>query len=240
MISKSLSQTMPIEVDQEEARDQLLQFNLSLVFSLITLAAFVMALIAPILRQAPDVSFWGISFILGLQLAGMAAYLISAIKRRKKMLAQCGKRLGTGFCGLLKWRHWPFLKSWMFTLLVSLFQLGVAALFSHAPIHPGMFFYWFYLFQLGIHSGMVFSDLLWQNYPNSFTFYENGLVVPNRGYMTWDGVSVRPSTLYPDRMVIVIHPDERGMLGDTKVVQAPKGLRTLVQELAANAQSAAR
>ncbi len=237
--SESISMVESFEtIDQEDARDQLLQFNLSLLFSMITLAAFVAAMMAPFLRDAQNISYWRVAFILGLQAAGMGTYLQAALRRRKKMLEECGKRLGTGYCGLLRWRHWPFLKSWMFTLLVTLFQLGIAVLVSSAPIHPGMFMYWFYLFQLGIHSGMVFSNLCWQHYPNSFTFYENGLVAPTRGYMLWSQVTVRPSTLYPDRMVIVIHPDERGMLGDTKVVQAPKALRAQAQQLSMNAKSA--
>ena len=220
------------ESSEQEVSDLLLQFNLSLLFSLITLAAFAVALLAPILRDAQNISYARTAFILGVQATGMASYLRSAVRRRRRMLEVCGMRLGVGYCGLFKWRHWPFLKSWMLTLLMTLFQMGMAILLSPAPIHPGMFIYWIYLFQVGVHSGMVFSNLIWKQYPSSFTFYEHGLVAPSRSYMTWDKVTVRPSTLYKDRIVIVIHPDEKGMLGDTKVVQAPRKLREQVQQLA--------
>jgi len=225
--------------EREEANDQLLQFNLSLLFSLITLGAFVAAIITPILRDAENISYGRIAFFLGLQLIGMVTYCLWALKRRKKMLSECGQRLGIGYCGVLRWRHWPFIKSWMSTLFVSLIQFGLALLFSTLPLHPGMFMYWIYLIQLGIHSGMVFSNLLWKNYPSSITFYENGILSPMKIYLPWDKVTVRPSRLYPDRMVVVIHPDANGMLGDTKVVQAPRALRERVQHLAAQCKEVA-
>ena len=201
--------------------------------SLITLAAFAVALLAPILRDAQNISYARTAFILGVQATGMASYLRSAVRRRRRMLEVCGMRLGVGYCGVFKWRHWPFLKSWMLTLLMTLFQMGMAILLSPAPIHPGMFIYWIYLFQVGVHSGMVFSNLIWKQYPSSFTFYEHGLVAPSRSYMTWDKSPLSGRA----RFIKIVSsssyiPMRKGCLGDTKVVQAPRKLREQVQQLA--------
>ena len=232
-MSEPISSFDAIEViEHDEARDQLLQFNLSLLFSLITIMALAAAILAPLLRDVENVSYGRVAFCLGLQLLGMAAYWSFALNRRKAMLRECGQRLGVGYCGVLRWRHWPFIKSWMGTLLVALLQFAFAMVFATFPIHPGMFMFWVYLLQLGIHSGMVFSNMMWKYYPGSITFYENGILSPLRIYLPWDKVTVRPSTLYPDRMVVVIHPDANGMAGDTKVVQAHRALRERVLELA--------
>ncbi len=222
--------SQPIEIEPSEAAVECnpTQFGLSDLFALMTLASMLLAIFAPICRAAFEGQGTSALLILFMQfsLVGVCGFWVT--KQRLKSVQLGGAKLGAGFCGIIRWRHWPKVASWLVLLSISSFELLLALMFAIMP----MMFISIQLVmcqvQLAFFTSRAFLCFASRVYPNSIEFFERGIVLYGTWFMPWSAVTVRPSSLYPDRIVVVyqLRPDMPS--GILNVVQVTDGLRRQV------------
>jgi hypothetical protein len=102
------------------------QFRIIDLFAVVTLAALLSAMAAPFIRAMTPAGRSQLATGLLLQLLVMAATMVFAAYGRSKLLKKSGQRIGIGYGGAVRWRHWPLLKSIMYTLILVAVQLSLA------------------------------------------------------------------------------------------------------------------
>ncbi len=150
-------------------------------------------------------------------------------KKRAHSLQLGGAKLGSGFCGVIRWKHWPKVVSWLAMLLIASFQLSLAILFASYPmLFIGSIQLWISQGQLAFFTSRAFLCFFSRVYPNSIEFFEHGIVLYGTLFLPWEQVSVRQSTLYPDRIVVVCQMKADMQSGNLSVVQVADELRQSV------------
>jgi hypothetical protein len=69
------------------------------------------------------------------------------------------------------------------------------------------------------------ARFVWRIYPNMIEFYTNGIVFGGLYLMPWDKTELRPSTLYTDRIVVVLRPLGNQHI-DTKIVRLSQEVKS--------------
>jgi hypothetical protein len=147
-------------------------------------------------------------------------------KQRTHSVDRGGAKLGAGFCGVIRWKQWPKVFSWLLMLLIASFQLSLAILFASFPMFfIGNIQLWISQFQLAFFTSRAFLCFWSRVYPNSIEFFEHGIVLYGTFFLPWEQVQVRPSTLYPDRIVVVCGMQGKVPNGTFNVVQVSDQLR---------------
>ena len=174
-----------VEDDSVEPGDPR-QFGVIDLFAFVTLAALVSAMAAPFLREMQAEKRVRLLVVASFQLVVTTGTIAFAVYQRKKLLEKAGWRIGIAYCGEIRWRHWPAVKSVVYMLLLASAQLCLAMMFATEVVELPAPYFLVYEIQLGCISGMAFARFLWRVYPNSMEFFEQG-------------ISLRGMTFFPGR-----------------------------------------
>lgn len=203
------------------------QFSLSDMFAMVTLAALMFAMAAPLLREMQPESTPRLLAVAGVQLLIVAGAILLATSKRRKLLERSGRRIGVAYCGEARWRHWPLAKSWLAMIALAAIQLFLALMYATDPDDHLLSFLMFRL-QLGCFAGFAFSRYLWRAYPSMLEFFDNGVSIGGITFFPWAQVDVRDSRLFDDRIVVVLRPAPHSVAADTRVAQVSAVLRKAV------------
>jgi hypothetical protein len=217
------------------------QFGLIDLFALLTLAALVSAMAAPLVRHAQTLNREVLLLVIGFQVLVAAGAVIFAAGHRRGLLAIAGRRIAIVYSGQLNWRHWPLVKSMITMTALAAAQLGMAlllAFFATDSKQSPNIVVWLYYIQLACVTGYAFSRFLWRVYPNAIEFFEGGISADAVTLVPWEWAEVRPSRFHQDPVVVVVRPMPGSAGGITRTAQLPRGQRDAV--LAALSQASAR
>jgi hypothetical protein len=215
------------------------QFRIIDLFAVVTLAALLLAMAAPFVRAMTPASRKRLLVVVTCQLAVTAATMTYLAIRRAKLLQKSGRRIGIGYSGAIKWRHWPLFKSIAFMLFLAAAQLALALMYALLSTDDGQppSFVIFQL-QLGFSTGIALSRFKWGVYPSAVEFFDNGMSFGGTNFIGWDRSEVRTSQYLSDRVVIVMRQAKGSIAGETRTVQVPGSLRE--QLTATNSQQTSR
>ncbi len=205
------------------------QFNIIDLFAMLTIAALLLAVAAPYLRELSTEGLLQLSLTTLVQsvIAIGAIVLLSA--QRRSLLAGSGRRLGMAYCGEGKWRHWPAIYSVLVMLLVAGAQLALSiGLTTLKHDHHGMRIHYLSQIQLAITCGYVMSRFMWRLYPNTIEFFENGVSFNGLSLKPWNAIELRPSELYSDRVVVVLRPPGKAFAVVRKMARVNDALRSVL------------
>jgi len=254
----SIAEEKPVETVNPQ------QFRLLDLFALMTLAAVVSAMAAPFLLGLDSEYRLRLLAVIGFQFLIVLWSIFHYARKRKRLLDEAGSKIGFGFCGQLRWRHWPIARSVLGIFFTLLWQLGIAVKISsdlwfhgelNGPVgvsidmlpvsHRVMhYLYYFsfldYLLYLGVSWGVghSFSICRWRAYPGAIEFFSNGIVQRGTLFIPWERVEVRPSSLFADKIAVVVRGGQNSIVGTTIMAQVTSPLRERVFE-AANASESA-
>ena len=125
------------EEPAEEVNPQ--QFRLLDLFAMMTLVAVVSALAAPILRGLDSEYRLRLLAVVSMQFLIVLWSVFHYASKRKRLLDEAGSKIGFGFCGQLRWRHWPIARTVLGILYAMLWQLGIAIYISNVFWMSGEF-----------------------------------------------------------------------------------------------------
>ena len=219
--------------DTDERIGQPTQVRLIDLFALMTLCALLFAIVSPIVRQIRSEDRGILIAVLLGQVILIGLMMHWWNKRRMRLLAIAGRKVGVGYCGDLDWRHWPLIKSLLIMVAIAVAQLafafaimiaGRAALYS-----PGFFLQ---QIQLGVFFGIACSRYIWRLFPNAMEFYEHGISSDGVNLIPWELVTLRDSQFFADRIVAVVRTKVGSIEADTIVVQVSNSLRGKIKNIA--------
>jgi len=197
------------------------QFTLVDIFAVMTVAASVLAIVAPLLRSMDSERMTRLVLPLGMQLVVIAGSVGYAMMLRYRLMEQTGNRLGIAYFGTSTWRQWPVVRCILTLVALSAVQIllgiGVASRNSGGVIL-------LQTIQLAFLYGQVVTNFLWRVYPGTVEFFEQGVVTSGRTLTGWSAVEVRESGLFPDRLTIVLKPIG-GIGGTTMMAMVDEELR---------------
>jgi len=240
------------------------QFRLLDLFALMTLVAVVSTMAAPILLGLDSEYRLRLLAVVGLQFLIVLWSIFHYARKRKRLLDEAGSKIGFGFCGQLRWRHWPIARSVLEIFATLLWQLGIAVkissdLWFHGELNGPLgvfidmlpvshrvmhYLYYFsfldYLLYLGVSWGVghSFSIYRWRAYPGAIEFFSNGIVQRGTLLIPWERVEVRPSSLFADKIAVVIRGGVNSIVGMAIMAQVSDPLRERVFAAANGAETA--
>lgn len=215
------------------------QFRLMDLFALTTLVALVSAMVAPLLHGLESDYRNLLLRIISFQLLIATGAIVYYAKRRQRALDKSGAKIGAAFCGQFHWRYWPIVRT-VFTIffvisIQTLFAVVMAKNlleygelngpismliddwpFSHRVLHYLhylAFLDYFFYAQYSFFLGYAFSLYRWRVYPNFIEFFEHGIVRKGTFFMPWERIEVRPSSLFADKIVIVVRTCKHPLVG---------------------------
>ena len=200
------------------------QYGIIDLFAILTLAALISAMAAPLFRHIQPVNRPVLVIVMMCQVLITAGTIIAAAGRRKSLLELSGQRIALGYCGQMKWRYWPLLKSILYMTAFAAAQVGLALLIAYETVGGFLL----YQLQLGYVTGFAFSRYLWRVYPNTIEFFENGISTDATTFLPWGRTEVRPSQYHGDRVVVVERPMAGSIAGFTRTAQLPRYQREVV------------
>jgi hypothetical protein len=197
------------------------QFRISDLFALMILSATILVVATSILPLLPGlppdspVPVWvivGGKLLFDTAVIGLAACWM--IRKRRRVLNLAGTKLGSGIVGEWRWRHWVTIKLWFPVIFFALFAVAISfGLFLRIGWFKGLTG-WVVIFAIAwslVYSIMALGQLtywlcryMWRVPAGTAEFFENGVVTQAVSFFPWNEVAVRPSTVYPDRFVIVV------------------------------------
>ncbi len=250
-----MSPNSPDAEEQEfDDAENPLQFRLLELFGLMTVAALVSAIAAPLLRGLDSEFRNRLLVVIGLQLLCCVWAVVRFAKKRQRLLQESGRRLGAGFCGQLAWKWWPYAKALLVGALVLTVQLSLAVKMTTELLELGfvngplswyvdrlpvsfrvlewLHFVWLldlllYL-QISSFAGYAFLRIKWRVFPNTVEFFQHGISRSGTHLTGWDCVDVRPSALFADRISLLVRASPKSIGGTTVVVQVSERLRKQV------------
>jgi hypothetical protein len=159
----------------------------------------------------------------------IAVTVAAMANRRKKLFDRSGQRICVAYCGGGRWRRWPLVKSIVAMAALALAQLGLAAAFAVTPSAEVAYVHIvIYQVQLGWFTGVAVSRFRWRVYPHAMEFFDNGVALHGWKFYGWSRAEVRPSTLYADRVVVVLQIQPGSIGGETKIARVTGTLRERV------------
>jgi hypothetical protein len=202
------------------------QFRIIDLFAVLTLAALLAAMAAPFLRAMPPDKLTMLLIVALCQVVVTGGTMIHAAHRRQQLLDRSGERIGIGYCGAVRWRHWPLFKSILSMVFLAAAQFGVALVFAvvltgETPVPTFLV----YQLQLGYVTGRALSRYMWRVYPSAMEFFANGVAVSGTSFVEWERAEVRRSQFFSDRVVVVMRPEVGSIAGGTIIVQVSDTLR---------------
>lgn len=211
---------------QTEGEQQTQQFSIIDLFALITFAAILLAVFAPVVRlMDPDKRAQAL-VPLSVQLFALVGACAYRVARRHELIRLAGKRLGVAFYGSGSWKHGPYVKSIVILLMLAAFQIIVAISITVGEVQPTTMV--LNTLQLTYALSMFAVNFLWRVYPSTLEFFENGVVLHGSVLTTWKHVELRDSQFFDDRVVLVLKP--QGTIGtDTKMARVSASLRASVE-----------
>lgn len=196
------------------------------LFAIVTLAGLVSAMVAPFLREMQTENRNTLFGVAIFQLVVTAGAIAFAVNQRKKLLEKSGRRIGIAYCGEIRWRLWPVIKSSIYMILLATAQLCLALVFATGLIgdvrNPVVLMN---QLQLGCIAGFAFARYLWRVYPNSMEFFDNGISLHGMTFIPWAQIDLRSSKYSADRIVVVLRPAVTSVVADTKTAQVTDALR---------------
>lgn len=149
------------------------QYTLVDIFAVMTVAASVLAIVAPLLRSMEVERISRLVLPLGIQLVVIAASVAYAITLRYHLLEQTGTRLGVAYFGTSTWRHWPVVRCVLTLVALSAIQIVLGIGVSSRNTGSA---YVLQTLQLAFLYGQVVTNFLWRVYPGTVEFFERGVV----------------------------------------------------------------
>jgi hypothetical protein len=236
---------MPSKEQDSPKRDSLSladsrQLRIIDLFGLLTLVALLCAMAAPIIRGLGTeyrIAFLAFGFFQVLITIGLSTWLI---RLRAKLLRRSGQRLGIGFCGQIRWKHWPVSKSVLLMVGLAVIQLGVAVLIiksqsmldststrhrSWIEIAPGLLSA---NLQMSFFLAVALTRNLWRVYPNSIEFFAEGVSPNCFTLIKWEQAEIQPSQFFEDRVVVMWRLAKGSRSGTTMVTQVSAELKELL------------
>ena len=199
------------------------QFGIIDLFTMVTFAAVLFAIACPFIRDLPETRVQSLYMFAAIQTMAVVGAFLFASNRRTQLHKNAGARLCVGFCGQGTWKHWPMALSGLAMLICAVVQVGFIMVLLYFPfglMNPIL------LIQLCAWSGWTLARYFWRVFPNSIEYFEKGIALGGTKFIPWSSVTVRPSALFPNRIVTVYrHGTPPNTVGDTKVVQVPEEYR---------------
>ncbi len=206
------------------ANDNSNTFGILDLFALMTLCALAMAFATPFIQSLGKAPSRNLVFVLWLQLVFFVGAFGMSLASRQKALRIAGAKLGRGYLGNLKWRHWPVVCSLIQTTIFAFLQLGFAIVTSMAVV--SLLGSIIYNVQLSLFGGHAVARYMWRAFPGTIDFYEGGILFSGTCLCTWDECQLRPSKIYEDRVVVVY--GSKGVQ-DTKLAKVDAELRAKLE-----------
>lgn len=225
-IATKENQSIDIPTDP---RSEPTRFGLMDLFALMTLAAFVAATFAPLLRtlEGEGRTRFMTTFVIQLIFIGVA--FGNSQRRRLKMLQGSGNRFGMAYCGHQQWRHWPTIKSCIYMIAAAVGQVALALVVASGLSERSFWtFALIYQVQIACFAGVALARFIWRVYPNAVEFFEEGIALRGTVFFPWRRVEIRPSALYLDRLVLVLRPENQTVTAETKMALVGHDLRQRV------------
>jgi len=220
-----MENTERVSVTDVEGRSSW-QFGLIDLFAIVTLAALLSAMAAPHVREMSSENRVWLLVVAGLQFLVTTVSFALAMFQRKQLQMNSGRKMGIAPCGVIRWRHWPMVKSILLMLLFATVQLLAALMFAQESNRgSSMFNFMLMQMQLCSFAGYAFARFLWRSYPGTIEVFDNGIAVGGVMFYPWANVDVRTSHLVADRLVVVLRDSSGSASACTKMAQVSDGLR---------------
>ena len=216
---------------QSENVDNPRQYSLLDLLGLLTIASLLISMFAPYLRQLTAENQTRLLVAFLVQAALVTFSLTTTMKKRKSVTSEAGNRLGIGYAGQVRWKHWPVAKSAFQLFCLSCFQLlaGIAIAISDKWNFTNFIVF---QLQLGPVTGVCLARYLWRVYPGAIEFFEHGIVQQAFAFSPWTRVEIRPSSFFSDRNVLFVRQAEGSNVGGTLTVQMSESLKQAAQACA--------
>lgn len=195
------------ELEPTEERPQ--QFGLADVFLVLTGVAMVCAILAPLARTVPKESYLSVGAIVVAQVGAITVSIGWAIRRRKKLLDQTGRRLGVGY------KHGLFGPAWVRAFAV----LGVVSFIAIQLTYAGFILFmasprfdWLMIgnvAMLGAMGGGTLLKLRQGREIGASEIFANGFVIYEIHFIPWERFRVRKSKTREGAIDITVHPRPR-------------------------------
>ncbi|MEQ1826602.1 MAG: hypothetical protein ABL921_11685 [Pirellula sp.] len=202
------------------------QLTLTDILAFTCIAAILCALFVPWVAATKIEHVNRFRLVLMFDVAILVFAIVLLVRKRQLALSHTKQRMGMGFSGTIRWRAWPMICAWLFLLGVTMFtavlSLATAWLLSRDLPNRS----WFVYLQPMLtriptfgFAGFWIARFVWRAYPNAIEVFDTGIIVGAIQFVPFEKLQVKPSSLFSDRVTIVI--DHL----DTRVLQLESGLR---------------
>lgn len=188
-------------IDEPTAR----QFTLLDAFAMMTFAAIVLALFAPILQTLDPKQRQSMILPVLVQASVVALALAGSFYLRCNVVRRAGKRLGAVLHGTSQSPYWPIAKSMLLMFACAAGQVSIAVL----TVRSQRSSLWFVIqtIQTSFIFGLVVGNFFWRCYPGTLEFFEHGVVLGGYQLVKWPCVELRVDQRNAARMAVVLHPE---------------------------------